>query len=277
MTNTVKRLILFTLAIPTLTSLIVFIPAYGHVGVIALLTIIGLLCGFELRTMLSRVSRPMQLWTVLIPGTAPILAWITGQGWVDEKLSGILLVILVFWALSDAVFAQEDDLAQGVVRMGTRLMIVMYPAFFLWWVARLTWLPNTPMILIVFMLTVFLNDSAAWLFGILLGKHRNVVAVSPNKSLEGFIGGWFAAVVVLLAASWILPEVLPQPRWQVALFGLISGFATTLGDLVESALKRAVGVKDSGRIILGRGGMLDSMDSILTTAPVFVIFLTRAF
>lgn len=277
MTNTVKRLILFTLAIPALTSLILFVPAYGHVGVIALLTIIGILCGYELRAMLSRVSRPMQRWTIFIPGAAPILAWMTGQEWVDSRLPGILLVVLVIWALADAVLAEEADLSQGVLRMGTRLMLVMYPTFFLWWVARLTWLPNTPMILIVFMLTVFLNDSAAWLFGILFGRHRNVVAASPNKSLEGFIGGWFAAVIVLLAASWILPEVLPQPRWQLALFGLISGFATTLGDLVESALKRALGVKDSGHIILGRGGMLDSMDSILTTAPIFVIFLTWAF
>jgi phosphatidate cytidylyltransferase len=126
------------------------------------------------------------------------------------------------------------------------------------------------------MLTVYLNDSLAWFFGMLFGRLRNIVAVSPNKSLEGFLGGMLSSVAVILISAHFYPEIFPRPYWQLILFGVAAAFTTTIGDLVESALKRAVGVKDSGHVIPGRGGMLDSIDSVLFTAPVFVLFLQLA-
>ncbi len=273
MTNTIKRLILFFFAIPLLGVLILFLPHYGHLGVIIIAAFVGVLCGFELRAMLSKVAKPMPRWAAFIPGIAPLLAWSINMGWISESVSTIALAAAVIWALADSVFVQEGEITNGVSRMGTRLLMVIYPGWFLWWVARLTWFEEARFIILIFMLTVFLNDSLAWFFGVLFGKHRGIVSVSPNKSLEGFLGGMLTSVAVILGASHFLPGILPQPLWQLILFGIVSAFTTTMGDLVESALKRAVGVKDSGNIIMGRGGMLDSIDSVLLTAPVFVLFL----
>jgi len=276
MTNTVKRLILFFGAVPLLTALILLVPHYNHIGVIAILTVVGLLCGDEFRRLTASIVRPMPRWTIGIPAVVPILAWLVGRSMLPAVVPEYLLIAAVAWALMDAVFARADQLEAGILRMGTRLLMVMYPTWFLWWLARLTWFEDAGAILIFFMLAVFLNDSGAWLFGNLFGRHRGIVPASPNKSLEGYLGGVFGSFVVVFATSWIRPDLLPHPTWQLILFALLAAVATIGGDLVESAFKRSLGVKDSGRVIMGRGGMLDSVDSILFTAPVFVVFLELA-
>jgi len=272
MNNLTKRLLLFFIAIPLLSAIVFFVPYYGQIAVIALIAITGIICGFEMRSMLSKVAKKLPPWTVLIPGLWPILAWLINMKCISSISSTLALIVGVMWALLDSVLVSEAEFDTGIIRMGTRLLMVLYPGWFLWWVGRLTWLENSSIILLVFMLTIFLNDSLAWFFGILFGKHRGVFRVSPNKSLEGFIGGIFFSVLVILVASYAWPEIFPQAKWQLVLFGLAAGFCVTAGDLVESAIKRAAGVKNSGRIIMGRGGMLDSIDSILFTAPLFAIF-----
>ena len=276
MTNTVKRLILFFAALPVIASIILFIPWYGNIGVIGLLVLIGLLCGLEIRRMLRSVAPSLPRWSVLLPALAPLLSWAVNMGWIGPVIPGYVLVALVLWALSDSIFAGEGALPAGFSRIGSRLVLVMYPTVLLYWTARLTWFDEAWIVLLIFMFAVFLNDSGAWFFGILFGRHKNIFAVSPNKSLEGFLGGIFASVLVLVVASLIVPEILPHPLWQLVLFGILMGLAGIAGDLTESALKRSVGVKDSGNVILGRGGMLDSVDSIVFAAPVFVIFLELA-
>ncbi len=276
MTNTVQRIILFLVAMPAIAALIIFVPWYGNVGIIALLTLVGFLCGLELRRILGNTAPMLPRWTVLIPGLAPILSWLVNMNWVPSFIPVYALLFLVLWALIGPVFSREGELPNGFAKISSRMLLVMYPTFLIWWVARLTWFPDTPIVLLVFMLAVFLNDSGAWLFGVTIGRHRGIFPVSPNKSVEGFFGGIFASVLVLVVASFIVPDVIPHPLWQLIIFGLIIGISVIAGDLSESALKRAVGVKDSGNVILGRGGMLDSMDSVLFAAPVFVLFLEVA-
>ena len=272
MNNLTKRLLLFFIAIPFLSAVVFFVPHYGHIGTIILTVITGVLCGFEMRAMLSRIAKRLSLWTVLIPGLWPMLAWLINMEWISPISSMLLLLVGVIWALSDSVLISEEEFSVGITRMGTRLLMVLYPGWFLWWVGRLTWLENSEVILLVFILTIFLNDSLAWFFGVLIGKHRGIFRVSPNKSAEGFFCGIFFSVLVILIAAYILPEVFPQPKWLLALFGLATGLCVTAGDLVESTIKRAAGVKDSGKVIMGRGGILDSIDSVLFAAPLFVIF-----
>lgn len=265
MTNTVKRLLLFLIAIPLLTVLILFLPQYGHAGIIVLITAVGFIGGMEMRAMLGG----MPAWTALIPAAAPLLAWLTGMGFISRNAVSVVFAAGVGWALISPAFAGGSPPESP----GKRLLMLMYPGYLLWWTARLTWFDNAGIIIFIFMLTVYLNDSLAWAAGMLFGRHKGIFRISPNKSAEGYLGGIFASVVVILAASRLYPQILPHPLWQLILFAAAAAFTSIFGDLGESALKRSVGVKDSGTIIPGRGGMLDSVDSILMTAPVFVIFL----
>ena len=130
-----------------------------------------------------------------------------------------------------------------------------------------------PLSIFIFLWT---NDTGAYLCGSLLGKHKLFPRISPKKSWEGSIGG---GILVLIVAGVIgyfanigaTPHMLSIPGW-VGL-GLVVVFFGTWGDLVESLLKRTLGVKDSGNMLPGHGGMLDRFDSSLLAIPAAVVYL----
>lgn len=275
MNNTCKRIILFVLAIPGFTLLILFVPHANYLWSTLLLSLMGFFCGVELRAMLAKKTTPLPVWTILFPTISPFFSWGIVQGWFGKEIPVIALMIALLWAFSDTVFLPKTEHKHGITHVGNRLLMLLYPGFFIWWIDAITMLPYTQYALLIFMLSVYLNDAGAWFFGILIGKHRGLIPASPNKSVEGFIAGVLVSTLVVLGASFLIPKLFPHPTWKVIVFGITVGITTILGDLFESLLKRAVGVKDSGKIILGRGGMLDSIDSLLFTAPVFVLFIER--
>jgi len=123
---------------------------------------------------------------------------------------------------------------------------------------------------------VMLNDSAAYFGGVLFGRHKANIAASPNKSIEGY----FTGILVSIIAMIILNEVYIT-FWDKKLFtiieagfiGLFLAVAGNIGDLIESAVKRDGGVKDSGRIIPGHGGMWDVFDALIISLPLFYFYL----
>ncbi|MEC9071163.1 MAG: phosphatidate cytidylyltransferase, partial [Myxococcota bacterium] len=117
---------------------------------------------------------------------------------------------------------------------------------------------------------VWFGDTGAYFVGKAIGRHHLYPLVSPNKTWEGAAGGLVGSVAGAFAVRWwLLPDLDPTICVIVALFG---GAVGQLGDLAESALKRATGVKDSGSILPGHGGMLDRLDGLLLAAPVVVLF-----
>jgi phosphatidate cytidylyltransferase len=124
----------------------------------------------------------------------------------------------------------------------------------------------------VFMLlfVVMCGDSAAFYVGTAIGKHRLYPAVSPKKSIEGAVGGLVGSVCGALLARFLLfPELAIGHAVAVA---LLLGVLGQVGDLFESMIKRSCGVKDSGTIIPGHGGVLDRLDSILFAAPALYYY-----
>ncbi|NTU79404.1 MAG: phosphatidate cytidylyltransferase [Chloroflexales bacterium] len=112
----------------------------------------------------------------------------------------------------------------------------------------------------------WIQDSAAYFVGRSLGRHQMAPILSPKKSWEGFAGGMLASILTALAAVPLLG--LPISAVAAGLIGAAAGVAGPLGDLGESLIKRQIGVKDSGNLIPGHGGILDRMDSLLFTGPV---------
>ena len=123
---------------------------------------------------------------------------------------------------------------------------------------------------LVFMyLVIWASDTGAYYAGTNLGRHKLYPKISPQKSVEGLIGGVLCGHgAALLCRVWFLPVLTVK---EATLLGFILVVAGTLGDFVESLLKRSAGVKDSGTIIPGHGGMLDRMDSMLFAAPGAVL------
>ena len=114
------------------------------------------------------------------------------------------------------------------------------------------------------LLTVFADDTAAFFVGRAIGRHKLAPAISPGKSIEGFVGGTIAGVAVTFFALYEQDVVTTG---ESLLLGLAIALAATLGDLFESAVKRDLGVKDSGTLLGGHGGVLDRVDSLLWAGP----------
>jgi len=134
--------------------------------------------------------------------------------------------------------------------------------------------PVFPLCVFVFL---WMNDTGAYLCGSLLGRHKLFPRVSPGKSWEGSIGGGVLVVGIAVLVWWLLEQYFPGEStltvWQWAGLGLTVVIFGTWGDLVESLLKRTLGIKDSGNILPGHGGMLDRFDSSLLAIPAAVIYL----
>lgn len=120
-------------------------------------------------------------------------------------------------------------------------------------------------LIISLFLFVWASDTGGYLFGVKFGRHRLFERISPKKSWEGLLGGLITSIFM----AWILSKAFPEYRFlllcEMAVLTTIIG---TLGDLVESMIKRTIGVKDSGKFLPGHGGLLDRFDSILLAAPV---------
>lgn len=136
-------------------------------------------------------------------------------------------------------------------------------------------LPNGKYLLLATFIMIWLNDTGAFCVGSLIGKHKLFERISPKKSWEGFFGGVFFAV----ASSFVFKYLFPEYFESISLGGLcglgivVSAFATW-GDLVESLIKRTLGVKDSGKLLPGHGGILDRIDSLLLVIPATLLYLT---
>jgi phosphatidate cytidylyltransferase len=122
------------------------------------------------------------------------------------------------------------------------------------------------------MMLSWLADTAAYFSGRAFGRHKLYEKVSPKKTVEGAIGGLFGSTGgALLAHFWYLPEL----SWVGAVaLGIVAGGLGQAGDLAESMIKRSTGVKDSGWIIPGHGGILDRIDALIFTAPVTWAYVT---
>lgn len=129
----------------------------------------------------------------------------------------------------------------------------------------------SPGIVIGFFLLLWANDTGAYLTGISFGRHRLMERISPKKSWEGFFGGvLITAVVAWLLSGWL--GVINARGWIVV--SVIVSIAGTYGDLIESMLKRSLGVKDSGNIMPGHGGFLDRFDSVIISFPLIYLYIS---
>lgn len=136
--------------------------------------------------------------------------------------------------------------------------------------------PNTISFVLALFVIIWTNDTGAYCVGSLIGKHKMFPRVSPGKSWEGLIGGFAFAII----AGWIFSmfvsvydsKAINIMFWMT--FAAIVSIFGTLGDLMESLTKRTLGIKDSGNIIPGHGGMLDRFDSMLLAAPAIAIYIT---
>jgi phosphatidate cytidylyltransferase len=207
----------------------------------------------------ARALRPLVL-AGFGGATAGLLgAQLDGEAWM---LGGFLLTVVlafVFAAVSETrqsttVAIAATVLGSGWIALGLGHLILIR-AFD----------PNGKLAAITVLLTVFVADTFAYLAGRVAGRHKMTPVVSPGKTWEGFTVGAAAGVFTTFLALY--DEDLVENSWRALALGAVIVAAATLGDFFESLLKRDLGTKDTGRILLGHGGVLDRIDSLLFAAP----------
>ena len=157
------------------------------------------------------------------------------------------------------------------INLGKQLLTLFYVPLLASFFVLVRLEPRGAWWITVAMLVVFLGDTGAFYAGKTFGRHKLYPAVSPNKTIEGSVGGACCSVVFgLIFQSLYLPEM---SFWEGALLFLVLGLFGQVGDLFESFLKRSVGVKDSGRILPGHGGMLDRIDGALFAGAPMYLYL----
>ena len=167
------------------------------------------------------------------------------------------------------LYRKQQNPASGI---GTTLMGVCYSALPL---SLMCYIPIigsdvwTPWVMIFYIFIIWANDVFAYLVGMTFGRHRLCERLSPKKSGEGFFGGLAGAVATVLAAAY----ALDANYWVWGGLALVASLSGVAGDLVESMFKREAGVKDSGQVIPGHGGVLDRFDALLLSAPYVFLYL----
>ena len=273
MNKIVSRLFIFLVGVPIVFVLVYFLPYKGHLALNTAVIIFSILGALEFRFMLEKKQMPLsKTETVILGGLTPALMTLVVSFNISEFIIPLFFITAIFWMLASAVFMPSVPIEGYLNRVLAGIAVLIYPGFLLAWICAMgNW---DGILILLFLLIAMLGDSTAWLTGMLFGKNnRGIIKVSPNKSIAGFAGSLFASVLVSVAAVLVFPSLF-VPRFSSAVIagvvlGLVPGIAAIIGDLCESAMKRSADVKDSGAIIPGRGGVLDSVDSIALAAPFF--------
>ena len=255
MSPLVSRILVAAVLLPLVIGLVYL----GGWWLFALAIVGGLLALHELYVM-ARELRPLVLGGYLGFVTTLLGLQLGGVDWMLGGLLATFVLAFVVYGLGGVRQSATMSFAITVLGVawvgagiGCLLLVRDIPEFGFWAVMAV-------------LFTVFAADTGAFFVGRTLGRHRMAPAISPNKSWEGFVGGVFAAIGMAFVILYKdRDEFLTIPESLV--LGLVIALAAVLGDLFESAVKRDLDVKDSGRVLGGHGGMLDRLDSLLWAGP----------
>jgi len=245
---------------------VLFIPVFlliffnGGLPLLILLSIFTLIASYELRLMLAHKYTSLPL--VFIPLNVVFFAMFALLG--ERSLSMIFVIMTIAVAGYDVFF---NRIVGSVSRLGQAFFATCYIGIFFGFAYHISLLPKGNYLLIWLITVIWITDTFAYFGGMLLGKHRGVLKASPNKSLEGFFFGIAFAFIGAFGFHLLFKEHTNSSY--VILIALAAGVFGQFGDLVESIIKRDVGVKDSSKIIPGHGGILDRFDSFLFACPAF--------
>jgi phosphatidate cytidylyltransferase len=238
--------------------LVLFASYYGSWALFALAAAGALFALHELYQM-ARTLRPL-----VLAGYGGALAAVLGAslGGAEWMVGGFMLTLLLaflFAAVSET--RQSTTVAVAATVLGAAW--IGLGLSFLILVRDLE--PDGRLVLITVLVTVFVADTFAYLGGRLAGRHKMAPAISPGKTWEGFVAGIVGGVLATYLA--LNQEPIEIDGWEAFFLGGVIVLAAVAGDLFESMVKRDLGVKDSGRILLGHGGILDRIDSIVFATP----------
>ncbi len=250
--------------ITAVIALIIFLPLLylGGIPFDILVTLMGIVAMSEFLIMKKKLLVSFEAIVSFLLMLSILLPVFWAGFWTQDTLGGsfylLALVLLVYTVISKNRFSFDDA---GVLLLGG-LYAGLGFRFMMLARAESLWM------MLYALLIVWITDSGAYLIGRKIGKNKLAPHISPNKTWEGSIGGSLSAVVIVGAYLYFVQAAFPYSFSTMLLWTLVFSVGGQLGDLIESAFKRHYGVKDSGKILPGHGGILDRFDSLLFVLPL---------
>ncbi len=272
MSNLLKRILLAAGGIPVLIILIFVLTQYSHLLLNILIVLLSAIGGLEARNLfIKRKTDLNPVKTAFIAAVFPIFSIFVVLGLLPQAYIVPLIVLSVsIMFIREALMRQEKLIESVLDRLPAYCFLLFFPGFFISFLILINLMEHSSLLIIIFLTLVFSNDTFAYIFGMLLGgNNRGMFPVSPKKSLAGFIGGIASSGIAAYIFFIFFPHIFNDNLFLAVLTGISIGFTSVIGDLLESALKRSAGEKDSGTLMGGRGGVLDVIDSILFSAPFY--------
>lgn len=254
-----------------LVTIAAVLNVWVFIAVLLGLTLAGL---YEFFYLVKKKGIPIYSYTGIIIGMLiPLSIFTRFEPTGKWELLFIVLLLLLIFLMQ---FIRNDN-TNAIIGISTTLFGILYVSWLFSFLIRIRYfLPGTDGVkLLAFILLVTkCGDMGALLIGSKFGKHPLWPRISPNKTIEGSLGSFaFSALAAILGSSLIPPQFGFSPG-HIAVMGTFFGGMGQLGDLSESLIKRDCNVKDSGKFLPGLGGVLDAIDSILFSAPVFYFYIS---
>lgn len=244
--------------------LIILAVWWGGLATLAFCALVMLPSLVEIQRMFTRLGLSIP-WGLMVAGAVLLLGSV--YLYKDTGLAGAIAIIFFLFLLWFVFLYPRFNL----IDMAVALLATFYVGLFVY-VYLLRMLPDG-WVWVIFMLAgTWASDTLAFFVGKYFGRHSLAPGLSPGKTVEGAVGGVGGSVLVAAVFLFLYPFL---PRALLLGLGLLLGVAAQAGDLVESAFKRQVGVKDAGGLIPGHGGMLDRFDSMLFTAPLVYYYVQK--
>lgn len=225
----------------------------GPWAVLALVLVVVGVAAYEL----AEALHPLPFPAALGAGVAPVLLSIPYG--IQGVLAGALLGLP--WALFWLAGRPEARTLRALLAI---LLMALWVGAPMAHIGLLSQLPNGVLLILIAVVGPWISDSGAYFAGRFFGRHPLFPNLSPNKTIEGAIGG---LLLTMLVVGWVTAAFLGFSAYQATVFGAAVSLFSQSGDLFESILKRILDLKDLGNFLPGHGGMLDRIDSLLFTAP----------
>ena len=255
-----KRIIVAIIFIP-----LILVALFN--GGIPLLILFSLFTGFGLFELRELFRQKYDLIPFIVIPLGLMFLWTNSL--LDQSFFILSFLSLIVIVAAYDIFCNRIE--GGVMRLALSCLAIIYQPLFYSFAFKLREVPNGEYLIISLIILIWTTDTFAYFLGMAFGKHRGIFKVSPKKSVEGYIFGLISAFLGAYVLYLIFGHAV---TWKMMLLTAISaGIFGQFGDLVESLIKRDIGVKDSSRIIPGHGGVLDRFDSFIIAAPAFYMLL----
>lgn len=270
MTGLKKRIFFGTVMLVAFFCIIFFDYVYdSDIGLGLLGIFIGGICLLEFYNLAEKKDfEPFKISGIISGVIVFIGLWLSAYEEGISQIYPCIFVLIVLWLFG--VQALKKDPKGTIKNVSITIFGIIYTFFFLSFIMPIRHMPNGLGIILLVLLITKGGDMGAYLFGSKFGKHK-LSSVSPNKTIEGALFGLFCSLIIAIGLN-ILPGIRILPFYLIIPFGLLIGISGMFGDLIESVIKRDVGVKDSSGVIPAFGGMLDILDSLLISIPVTYYF-----